>query len=71
MNYNKLKGRIIEKFGTLGLFAEALGISRIALYYKLKGRNDFSTKDIIKIVELLEIEPEEIGDYFFSAEVYK
>lgn len=63
--YNKLKGRIVEKFGTISNFAENLSFSRITLTNKLNGKFQFTSKEIEEMTEKLEISQEEIGKYFF------
>ena len=64
--YSKLRGRIIEKFRTLGSFAEAVGISGTALSKKLNGTIGISQDDMTLWAELLDIELAEYGDYFFT-----
>ena len=68
-NYNKLRGRIVEKYGTLSNFSEAIGISFVALSKKMNNLIAISQKEIIKWSELLDIAPNEIGVYFFTLEV--
>ena len=68
-NYSKLKGRIVEKYGTQCNFADHYGITRQMMNNKMRGRNGISTKDIIKMSEMLEIPKEQIGDYFFTPTV--
>lgn len=65
-NYSKLRGKIVEKYGSIAAFSTALGISNITLSMKLNNKIRFTSDDIIKIVELLEIPADEIGDYFFT-----
>lgn len=69
MDYSKLKGRIVEKFGSQNEFCKALGCTPQSLSQKLNGKNLFSMIDILKIVELLEIPVEEIHLYFFTKKV--
>lgn len=64
--YAKLRGRITEKFGTESRFAEALGVSLIIVSRKLTGKCGFSSKDILKWCEVLEIPLKEVGSYFFA-----
>lgn len=64
--YRKLKGRIIEKYGTQGKFAEILGLTETSVSRKMNMNTSFSTDDIIKWSELLEIPKEDIGEYFFT-----
>lgn len=68
-NYNKLRGRIIEKYSTIGKFADALGITFESLSKKLNNKVAFSQKEIKRICELLEIADGEVGVYFFTLEV--
>lgn len=64
--YNKLKGRITEKFGTRSNFAKALNLSENSLSLKLNCKTGFSQEDIDKWAELLDITIEEYGLYFFA-----
>lgn len=68
-NLNKLKGRIIEKFGTQGNFAKAMKMSERTLSLKLDNQVDWKQSEIVKACELLEIPKEEIADYFFTLKV--
>ena len=65
-NYSKLKGRIIEKYGSMTNFSEKLGVSKQALSRKMNGNINFSRNDILKWCELLDIDQSEIGIYFFA-----
>lgn len=64
--YNKLRGRIIEKYGSLTAFCEHLTISMNSLSKKMTGKTRFSQEDIEKWAELLDIAPEEYASYFFA-----
>lgn len=66
MKYNKLRGRIIEKFGTIEKFADALGITRITVSNKLNDKSNFSRDDIILWASALEVSQDNIGSYFFE-----
>ncbi|WP_195618448.1 DUF739 family protein [Clostridium paraputrificum] len=59
-NYDKLRGRIVEKFGTQGRFAKALGVSERTLSLKLNNKIFFSQDEIAKISKLLNITLDEI-----------
>ena len=71
MDYSKLRGRIIEKYGSVFAFARKWGKTRQSVDNKLHFRTQFSQKDIAEVSELLQIEPEDIGTYFFTREVRK
>lgn len=64
--YRKLRGKIVEKYGTMGEFSKVLGISDVSLSRKMNGIVAFSHNDIVKWCGLLDIEQSEIGEYFFS-----
>ena len=68
-SYSKLKGKIIEKYGTQTAFAKDLGMTNIAFSRKLNNKTRFSTDDILTIIELLEIPKNEISEYFFTEKV--
>lgn len=67
-NYSKLRGRIVEKYGTIGGFANAYGKSRVLVSEKLNNISRFNTDNIVDYCKLLEIPTEEIGAYFFKQE---
>lgn len=70
-NYNKLRGKIKEKFQTQDKFATALGIGRVSLSERLNNTKQFRSIEISKACELLGIDSTEIGEYFFECEVQK
>lgn len=65
-NYDKLIGRIIEKFKTRENFAIKAHMSIPTLINKLSGRVDFKSKEIFKFCELLEIPLEEVHYFFYQ-----
>lgn len=68
-NYNKLRGRIIEKFGTQIKFAKAMGWSERTLSLKLHCKRSWTQTDILKAMKLLNISQDEISIYFFDRKV--
>lgn len=64
--YRKLRGRIVEKYRTQTNFAKAVGISKNAMSRKMSGQVRLSQEDMIQWAELLEIDKEDFGDYFFT-----
>lgn len=70
-NYDKLRGRIVEKFRTQGIFAKKMGVSERTLSLKLTGKGFFAQNEIALAVELLEIPEEEIQIYFFTHQVQR
>lgn len=53
--YRKLRGRIVEKYGTQDAFAKVLGLSKNALSRKMTCRTMFSQNDIEKCCAFLEL----------------
>lgn len=68
-NYCKLKGRIIEKFGSQSAFAKEFGNSENSLSRKMNNKIRFSADDMIRASKLLDIPENEIGLYFFTEKV--
>lgn len=68
-DYSKLKGKIVEKYGSQSAFAKDLGYSERTLSLKMNGKVPWKQTDICKIVELLSISKEDIQDYFFTMKV--
>lgn len=68
-DYNKLRGRIIELFGSQEAFAEEVGQTPTTISYKLNNKKPITRNDIIKWGEVLMIEQENIGLYFFTEKV--
>lgn len=66
LDYSKLLGRIKEKDYTQKSLASEIGISESQLCLKLKGNYPFKQSDIQKICACLEIDPKDIGIYFFT-----
>lgn len=64
--YRKLRGRIIEKFGTQAEFAKEIGLSTNSLSQKMTGKVGLSQTDINEWSALLEISTDQIGEYFFT-----
>lgn len=68
-NYSKLNGRIIEKFGTQGKFAEAMKLSERSISLKLNNKVEWKQDEILRASKLLEFSQMEIPNYFFKLEV--
>lgn len=64
--YNKLRGRIVEKYQTQANFAQAVGISKNAMSNKITGKTGLSQEDIVLWAQLLDIDRQFYGEYFFS-----
>ena len=64
--YARLRGRIVEKYGTIAAFADRIGISRVWASEKLGGKAKFTANDIREWADALEIIPEDIAKFFFE-----
>lgn len=67
---SKLRGRIIEKFGSQNAFAAACGNSISFISQYLNGHKILDQKTMNKWIELLEIPATEIDLYFFTKKVH-
>lgn len=68
-DYGKLRGKIVEKYGSQTAFAKAFGTSENTLSMKMNNKVRFTSDDIVKISQLLEISEDKIGLYFFTKKV--
>lgn len=65
-NYSKLLGRIVEKVGTQGIFADQMNLSERSVSLKLNGKVGWKQSEIAKACDILAISEKDIGDYFFA-----
>lgn len=70
-DYGKLRGRIIEKFGTQSKFAEVNQLSNRSMSLKLNNGIGFSQEEILRWCALLDISKSDIPQYFFKQKVSK
>lgn len=68
-DYRKLRGKIREVYNTQDDFAKDLGIGRVSLSKRLTNKIEFSQQEIKKSCEILNIDKEEISQYFFTPKV--
>lgn len=64
--YNKLRGRIVEKYRSQAEFARIIQQSEQTIAAKLAGRSSFTQDNIIRWCEALDIDQNDIGSYFFA-----
>lgn len=65
-DYRKLRGRIIERYGTLKNFAVEMKWSDRTLSLKMNSKVFWKQPEIMKAAKLLEIPSNEVTDYFFN-----
>lgn len=66
---SKLRGRIVEKFGTIDAFSNKTSLSRASISDYLNGKKTLNQKDIDEWMLLLGIDDSEVFDYFFIQKV--
>lgn len=64
--YAKLRGKIVEKYGTQERFASAIGLSNTTVTKKLTGNVQFTQTDIIKWSAALGIALKDVGAFYFD-----
>lgn len=64
--FAKLRGRIIEKFGSQRAFAQHIGTTEQTITNKINGKTTFSTADIKEWSAELSIPVDSIGEFFFA-----
>ncbi|MCW4388788.1 MULTISPECIES: DUF739 family protein [Limosilactobacillus] len=65
-DFSKLLGKITEKYGTQYNFAKAMGLSEHSLSVKLNNKVPWKTTEIVKAMELLNIDSSDVSAYFFK-----
>ena len=70
MSYAKLRGRIVEKFGSQSAFAAAMGWREALLSAKLNNKSEWAFPEVMKACELLEIPLGEAHLYFFCTKSF-
>lgn len=70
-NTGKLRGRIVEKYGTAIRFAEVVGSTNEFVSRYLNGKTTLTQTMMNKWIAALEIPDDEIADYFFETKVHE
>lgn len=65
-NYSKLFVRVKERYVTIKNFADAMGLTRVQMSYKLNNQSSWSQRDIVNAMQLLDIERGNAYDYFLE-----
>lgn len=68
-DYSKLKGRIIEKYGSQEKFAIEMGLSNRTLSLKMNGKVYWKQSEIYRAIKLLDLKENDIVEYFFTQKV--
>lgn len=65
-DFSKLRGKIVEKYGSCDRFAAAMGRSKVWLSSRLNNITPWRAEEIREAAALLGIAPEEIHSYFLT-----
>lgn len=68
-DYSKLKGRIIEKYGSQREFSKAMNWSEQTLSRKMNGKIPWNQTDICTAIILLDLSENDAQEYFFKTKV--
>lgn len=68
-DYSELRGRIKSVLGTEGRFAKEIGRTHNFISKVFKGISYFDAKDVCKAAEVLQIDVNDIGFYFYTQKV--
>lgn len=68
-DYNKLRGKIVEKYGSQIEFAKAMKWSERTLSKKINGKIPWKQTDICTAIKLLGLSEDDIQEYFFTMKV--
>jgi|BioPla2DNA2_1021312.scaffolds.fasta_scaffold143024_2 hypothetical protein len=68
-DYQKLLGKVIEKYGKQYVFAKAMSWSERTCSKKLTGQIEWRQSEILKACKLLGITENEVVTYFFTLKV--
>ena len=70
-DYGKLRGKYTEILGGQEEFAKALEMDRTSLSKRLNNQLPFKSSEILKSVNVLNLDIKDIPDYFFALKVEK
>ena len=68
-DYSKLKGRIIEKYGSQTEFAKRMNWSERTLSLKMNNQRKWKQNEICEAMVLLDLPDSKIIEYFFRKKV--
>lgn len=70
-DYAKLRGRIREVCETQEKFSVLMGVSQATISAKINNKSEFTQPEILKAVEVLHLNWDEVSTYFFTPLVQK
>lgn len=69
IDYSKLRGRIVEVYGSQGEFSRKMGWSERTTSLKMNGHVSWKQDEILRAKDLLKLNDEDILIYFFTIKV--
>ena len=71
MDFNKIRGMIVEKYGTIQSFAKAVGTTQSQMSKYINGKSEWSYTFLSRVIDALGVPPDKIGEIFFKDTVVK
>lgn len=68
-DYSRLQGRIVRMYGTRARFARLLGLTPTSFSKKLHNKTHFTSQEISRMIDLLDVADEDVVYYFFLQNV--
>lgn len=70
-DFSKLRGKIIEQYGSCAAFSDAAGFKPGALSMRLNNQTPWRAYEILTVCKMLNIPAEEVSLYFFAQKFRK
>ena len=70
-DFSKLRGRIIEQYGSCAAFSDVAGFKPGALSMRLNSQTPWKGHEILVVCKMLNIPAEEVSLYFFTQKFRK
>ena len=71
MDFNKIRGLIVEKYGTIQAFSKHIGVGQSQMSKYITGKSEWSYKLLVKVITALDVPVDKIGEIFFASIVVK
>lgn len=69
MDYSRLSGKVVEKFGSRATFAREIGFSEASVSKWFNNQHYWPHEAMIAACDALEISDTEVGSYFFTKRI--
>ena len=68
-DYGSLRGKIVEKCGTIEKFSSEIGITSVSVGRKLSNKSEWKKDEIVNSCNVLSLDFSQIPQYFFRITV--